>query len=166
MNTAAMEIREGAFVDWEGFENVLWERFGVNAVTLEKNGARRTLGPLRIVNDICRLIKESPEANDKICERLKWQLLKEAGFKKRYATEECAAGIFRIVMPILLAGAVDGFVSVCGRPFVNADRIYTDAICQKTTTPADRIRLLTSTLQPIGPRDLKDLKCFIAGFAN
>ena len=166
MKATTMELKEGIHVDWESFESLLCERFDVNVVTLEKGGLRRTLGPLQIASDICRLVKASPEANEKICERIKRQLLQEAGVRKRYTTDECAAGIFRIVIPILLAGAVDGFVSVCGRPFVNANRIYTDTICRTTMASGGCIRRLMSTLHPIGPRELKALRCFIAGFAN
>ena len=166
MGTEAMVLREGTQVDWAGLEHLLHERFGVNAVTLQKNGARRTQGEVLLANEICRLIKQNLKAQEKICESLKQRLLNEAGVRKRYATDECDAGMYRVVVPILMVGDIEGFVSVCGRPFLSADRIYTDYISRTTEADESRIQSLLPNLHPITPRDLKEIRHLIGGFAH
>lgn len=166
MKASVLELQPGDSVNWSDFEQSLHDRFGVNAVALQPNGERRTQGALLPANDICRIIKESLKAESAICATLKRRLLHTVRTRKRYAADECDAGIYRLIMPVLLADAIEGFISVCGRPFSTTDRLYPETIHRATAEGERRIRSLLPTLRPIGPRELKEIRLFISEFAH
>ena len=166
MTPKALFLQKNTKVDWEGLEHSLHEHFGVNAVTLKKNGQRITAGDLSWANDLCALIKKNPTGSSKICDTLKMYLIHEAQERRRYAKEECAAGIFRIVVPIIRINQIEGFISVCGRPSTNADRIYTFYIHKTIDEDEEKIKDLLASLAPIGPRTIKEMKRFITGYIH
>ena len=70
------------------------------------------------------------------------------------------------VLPIIQNDAIDGFVNICGRPFCNAERIYTDYIRKTIDVDEDTIRRMLPCLKPIDPRTLREMKRFISGYIN
>ena len=80
--------------------------------------------------------------------------------------DECFAGIYRIMMPVLCKDEkeIEGFISACGRPFISCDRVY--CCCIKDTLELDEqvVQDLLARLRPMGPRTLKDMKEYIRGF--
>lgn len=166
MKTKALVLQKRDEMDWSGFEQALHDRFGVNAVTLTVNGARKTAGEILWANGLCALIKTNPKGAKRICSIIQWLLMRKAAAGRRYATDECAAGIYRLMVPIVVQDELDGFVSVCGRPFSTADRIYSEYIHYITDEDKEKIEDLLSSLQPIGPRTLKEMRQFISGVAH
>lgn len=166
MVVRAMILQEIACVDWDAFERSLHERFGVNAVTLDKNGNRRTAGDIPWANDLCTQIKMHRKGAERICDTLKQYLMVEADAKARVVTDECAAGMYRMMVPIIRGKSLIGFVIVCGRPFLTADLIYTDDIHRTIGTDAETIREILPSLDPIGPRTLNEMKRFISDYAH
>ncbi len=152
-------------VDWSGFELDLWERFGVNAVMYRADGTRRTTGTTLLANEICARIKKNPEAERKICSTMKAYLLRQAKARGNHAAGECTAGMYRILLPVTRNGVMEGYVSVCGRPFANKDRIYTDYIHQVTGVDEQMLQGLVSTLCPLDHRGINEIKSFVASYS-
>ena len=165
MDTKSLMLPVGARIDWSRFEKLIHERFGVNAVTLDKNGRRITEGPVLWANGLCELIKNNPNAKKIICDALQQHLIREAQAKRRYVTGECSAGIYRRLFPIIQGCEIDGFVSVCGRPFSTCRLMYVDYIHKATGAERERIEKLISTVIPIGPRSIKEMTCFVTSEA-
>lgn len=151
-----------AEVDWGTFEKSLVRRFGVNAVSFDKNGDRRTPDDGAAANDICRLIRSDASGLELICGKIQRIMNRRARVQKRGVAEECLAGMFKITVPILGSDTVDGFVSVCGRPYYSSDRIYTETIARIIGEDEARIRCLLATLIPIDARTIKALSRHIA----
>ncbi|MCF8079857.1 MAG: hypothetical protein K9K88_11310 [Desulfobacterales bacterium] len=95
MRTKAMVLQKTRELDWGEFEKSLHDRFGVNAVTLNVNGDRKTAGQILWANGLCALIKTNPVGARKICGIIQQALMREAVVRRRYAADECAAGIYR-----------------------------------------------------------------------
>jgi ligand-binding sensor protein len=166
MTPKALFLQKHSKIDWEGLEHSLHEQFGVNAVTLKKNGYRITAGDILLANNICALIKRNPKGASIICDTIKEYLIHEAQSRRRYTTEECAAGIYRIVVPVIRINEIEGFVSVCGRPFSNTDRIYTYYIHKTIDEDEEKIKDLLASLNPIGSCTIKEIKHFITSYAH
>ncbi|MFH1985975.1 MAG: PocR ligand-binding domain-containing protein [Pseudomonadota bacterium] len=162
MKLNAMVLDENSDVDWISFERSLAGRFGVNAVTFRGDGGRRTPDDGAAANDICRLIRSDAVGFEMICGKVQRIMNQSARIKKRGVAEECLAGMFKIVFPVMVADAVDGFVSVCGRPYYSLDRIYTEAIARTIGEDEARIRGLLATLVPIDARTIKAISRHIA----
>lgn len=152
-------------VDWYDFEHTLWERFGVNAVVFQPDGDRRTSGNVLLANDLCALIKKNQEAEQKICNNLKKRLMHKVRVCRKYAANECAAGMYRIMLPVIRNSEIEGYVSVCGRPFTNSNRIYTDYIQRVTGVDRETIQGFIPTLCPLGPQAVKEIKQFVTAYA-
>jgi ligand-binding sensor protein len=160
-------IKHGSHrIDWHHFEQSLYDRFAVNAVTLTLNGTRKTSEDVPWANELCALIKTHPNGADKICNRLLKILLQAAQSKKKFVTGECAAGMNKWVLPIIQEDEIDGYVNICGRPFCNADRIYTEYISKTIELDAETIKKLLPCLKPIDSCTLKEMKCFIKSYLN
>ena len=166
MQAKAMILKEVTDIDWRQLEGSLYDLFGVNAVTLKKNGIRRTSGDIRLANDLCALIKTHPNGASRICDRILKILINETKAKKTLAIDECAAGMNKFVFPIIQNDELIGFINICGRPFLNTNRIYTDYIGETIDVKTDKIKKLSFTLRPIGPRTVKEMKHFIASYVN
>lgn len=166
MKAKALVLQKNIEIDWNDFEESLHDHFGVNAVTLKKNGARRSAGDILWANGLCALIKTNPKGASKICDTIQKHLIYEAEARRRYATDECAAGIFKIVVPIIQKDEIEGFVSVCGRPFLNTDRIYTYYIHKTIDADEEKIEKLLPSLNPIDPRTIKEMKHFITTYVQ
>ena len=164
MEASAMILSDSKHIDWHHFEASVYDRFAVNAVTLTRTGERKTEGDVPWANALCALIKTSPNGADRICNKLLKVLLQAAREKKNFITGECAAGMNKWVLPIIQDDEVDGFVNICGRPFCNAERIYTDYISQTVDVDAETIQKMLPCLNPIDPRTLKEMKQFIKGY--
>jgi hypothetical protein len=92
--------------------------------------------------------------------------LQAAQSKKKFVTGECAAGMNKWVLPIIQEDEIDGYVNICGRPFCNADRIYTEYISKTIELDAETIKKLLPCLKPIDSCTLKEMKCFIKSYLN
>ena len=166
MRTNALILRNGTDIDWHLFEKSLHDHFGVNAVTLDRSGARKTAENIVWANSLCALIKAHPDGAKKICNRLLEILIQAVKTKKAYAMDECAAGMNKIVFPIIQNEEVNGFINICGRPFSNTDRIYTDYIQKTIHADAEEIQKLLPTVTPIDPRTIKKMKHFVTSYAQ
>lgn len=166
MKTKALVLQRRGEMDWCRFEQALHDRFGVNAVTLTMTGDRKTAGDILWANSLCALIKTNPKGAKKICGIIQQVLMREAAARRRYATDECAAGIYRLMVPVVVEDELDGFVSVCGRPFSTADRIYTEYIHRTIDEDEEKIKALLSSLRPIRPRTVKEMRQFISGVSH
>jgi len=164
METSGMILPDHKKIDWHDFEATLYDRFAVNAVALNRTGERKTEGDVPWANDLCAMIKTNPVGADRICSKLLKILLKAAEEKGTFITGECAAGMNKWVQPIIQHDEIDGFVNICGRPFCNAERIYTDYISKTIEVDEETIRKMLPCLNPIDPRTLKDMKRFIKGY--
>ncbi len=166
MRAKALMLPKNSDIDWSHFEKTLHDRFDVNVVTLKKNGVRKTSGDVRWANELCALIKTNPNGASRICDRILKNLINETKATKAFTTGECAAGMNKIVLPIIQNDELNGFVNICGRPFINTDRIYTDYIGETTNVEVEKIRKLLSALRPIDPRTVKTMKHFITSYVN
>jgi hypothetical protein len=166
MENSAMILADGKAIDWHRFEASLYDRFAVNAVTLTRTGERKTEGDVPWANALCALIKANPIGADRICNKLLKILLQAAREKRNLITGECAAGMNKYVLPIIQDDAIDGFVNICGRPFCNAERIYTDYISKTIAVDEETIRKMLPCLKPIDPHTLKEMKRFIKGYLH
>ena len=164
MEPRALVLQHGKDIDWEGLERSLHDRFGVNAVTLEKDGDRRTSGAILWANELCALIKASPKAERRICDTVRQCLIRKAGASKATACDECAAGMYEILVPVIQMDEIDGFVGVCGRPYLDIDRIYTAYIHRIIDVDPEKINELLPSLKPIDPRTIKEIKHFITSY--
>ena len=166
MTDKALVLDERAEVDWVDFEHSLHDHFDLNAVTLKKDGHRQTEQDIIWANKLCALITTNPEGANRICDPMKRYLIHKAGTNRRCAADECAAGMYRIIVPIIRNNDIEGFVSVCGRPFSNTDRIYIDYIHRTIDENEEKIEELLSSLNPILPRTIKKLKLFITSYVQ
>jgi len=164
MKSSAMILPDSKQIDWPVFEASLYDRFAVNAVTLNRTGERKTEENVPWANDLCALIKTNPNGSDRICNKLLKILIRAAEAKGTFITGECAAGMNKWVLPIIQGDELDGFVNICGRPFCNAERIYTDYISKTIAVDEVTIQKMLPCLNPIDPRTLKEMKRFIKGY--
>lgn len=164
METSAMILPDSKQIDWHRFEASLYDRFAVNAVTLTRTGERKTQGDVPWANELCALIKTNPNGADRICDKLLNILLRAARDKRDVIAGECAAGMNKWILPIIQDDEIDGFVNICGRPYCNADRIYTEYISKTVEVDATAIEKLLPCLKPIDPRTLKEMKRYIKGY--
>ncbi len=116
MGAKALMLPKNSDIDWSHFEKSLHDRFGVNVFTLKKNGVRKTSGDVRWANDLCTLIKTDPNGASRICDRVLKYLLNETKIKRTATTNECAAGMNKIVLPIIQNDEINEFINICGRP--------------------------------------------------
>jgi ligand-binding sensor protein len=151
-------------MDWHDFEQSLYDRFAVNAVTLTRNGERKTSGDVPWANDLCALIRTNPNGADRICNKLLGILMHAVRTRRDVMAGECAAGMNKWVLPIVQDDQLDGFVNICGRPYCNAGRIYTEYISKTLAVDMDTIEGMLPCLKPIDPRTLKDMKRYIKGY--
>jgi ligand-binding sensor protein len=165
MREKALVLPKNTQIDWGNFEKALWKKFGVNAVAYTSDGHRRTRGDINLVNGICYRIKKNPAGARRICDDVLGYMNHEARAKKRYITEECDAGMYKIVVPVIQEDELEGFVSTCGRPYVNSDRIYIDYIHETIDVDRAEIEQLLASLEPIRPRTVKAMIAFIASYA-
>lgn len=166
MQSSTLVLHSHAGLDWHRFEQSLYDRFAVNAVTLSKTGERKTGGEVPWANKLCAMIKTNPNGADKICNKLLKILLHAARTKKEGTAGECAAGMNKWVLPIIQNDEIDGFVNICGRPWCNADRIYTEYISKTLDVDMETIEEMLPCLKPMDPRTLKEMKRFICGYVN
>jgi ligand-binding sensor protein len=165
MKQKVLVLGKGKKIDWDVFEKSLHRMFGINAVAYDKTGARKTSGDIEIANDICDLIKKHLRGASQICAAVQDFMMHEARLKKRYITEECAAGMYRIMVPVIKDDEIEGFVSACGRPFISSDRIYTHYIHNTIDEEEAKILKLLSTLDPINPRTIKNIIRYITSYS-
>lgn len=166
MEIRALVLQHGTDINWEGLERSLHDRFGVNAVTLEKNGDRRTTGTILWANGLCALIQTSPKAERRICDTVRQCLIRKVSASKATACDECLAGMYEILVPVIQIDEIDGFVGVCGRPYLGAERIYTEYIHRTTDVDLEKIKELLTSLKPIDPRTIKAIKQFITTYRS
>ena len=166
MKAAALIIDDVRRMDWHHFEQSLYDRFTVNAVTLSKEGKRKTVGNVPWANDLCALIKTNPNGAERICKKVLEVLMYAARTQKALMTGEFSAGMNKWVLPIIQDDEIDGYVNICGRPFCNAERIYTEYISKTIDVDMETILKLLPCLNPIKPRTLKEMRQFIAGYAR
>ncbi len=166
MEPKALMLQKVTDMDWNHFEKTLHDDFDVNVVTLEIDGTRKTAGDILWANDLCALIKTNKEGATKICDRLLKILIRIVKAKKAFAMDECAAGMNKIVFPIIQDGEIKGFINICGRPFSNADRIYTDYIQETIGADTEEIKRRLSSLTPIDPRTFKKMKYFFTSHSQ
>jgi len=166
MVAKALVLKVNAQMDWAAFERSVHDRFGVNTVVLQKNGDRCTAEAILWANEICERIKRHKKGSDRICDTLRRYLMHEAEVNKRFTAGECAAGMYRMIAPVIRNDEIEGFVSLCGRPFLSVDRIYTDYIHRTIDTGEEIIKELLFSLKPIGPRTIKEMKRFITGYTH
>ena len=166
MRPKALILQKVTDIDWNLFEESLHDRFGVNAVTLEIDARRKTSGDMLWANELCALIKTNKAGARKICDRLLKILIHAVKAKKAYVADECAAGMNKIVFPIIQDDEIKGFINICGRPFSNADRIYTDYIKETIDADAQEIKKRLASLTPIDPRTFKKMRQYITSHSR
>lgn len=166
MVAKALVLKEMAHMDWVAFERSVHDRFGVNTVVLQKDGDRCTAEEIIWANKICERIKNHKKGSDRICDTLRRYLMHEAEVNKRFTAGECAAGMYRMIAPIIRNDEIEGFVSLCGRPFLSVDRIYTEYIHRTIGMDEETIKSLLPFLNPIGPRTIKEMQRFITAYAH
>jgi ligand-binding sensor protein len=164
MTAKALVLDASTEMDWAALEQSLHAHFDVNAVTLDRKGERLTAHEIRWANALCAIIKTHPKGVSRICEPVKRYLIYEAEAKMRCAAEECAAGMYRIVIPVIRKNDIDGFISVCGRPYSSHDRIHTFYIHKIIDEDEEKINGLLSSLKPINYYTIKEIKQFITDY--
>ncbi len=164
MREKALRLCTGTEIDWNFFEETLHRKFNVNAVTFDKDGARKTLGGVKWANSLCRMIKENPTGASQICAVAQNNMSREAGLKRECITEECDAGMYKIVVPIIKDDEIDGYISACGRPFSTIGRIDSFYIHKVTGMDEKEIKKLLSTVHPIDPRIISEIKEYVTSY--
>jgi ligand-binding sensor protein len=165
MKQKALVLGHGTEIDWAFFEKSLHRKFGVNAVAYDGDGDRRTTGDIDTANDICYLIKNHLKGARQICAAIQSFMNHKARVSKRYVTEECMAGMYKIVVPVLQDDRIQGFVSTCGRPFISPERVYTNYIHHTIDAAEADIIALLSTLDPIDPRTIRAIIGYITSYS-
>ena len=160
MKTKTLMLDPEERIDWGRFEHLVQDRFHVNAVAYDSCGRRRTVNS-SWANGLCRLIKRHPKARMLICDALQQSMIRTARATRQYVTDECAAGIYRRLFPILQHIHLDGFFGVCGRPFSTRRLMYSEYINRITGVLNEDIDDLISTLEPISPRCIREMTDFI-----
>ncbi len=85
-------------------------------------------------------------------------------FNERPGISYSLRGMNKWILPIIQNDEINGFVNICGRPYCNADRIYTEYISKTVEVDATTIEKLLPCLKPIDPRTLKEMKRYIKGY--
>jgi ligand-binding sensor protein len=165
MKQKALVLGHGTEIDWALFEKTLHRKFGVNAVSYDKDGDRRTSVEVDTANDICHLIRNHLKGARQICAAIQSFMNHKARVNKRYVTEECLAGMYKIVVPVLQDDHIQGFVSTCGRPFISPERVYTNFIHHTIDAAEAEIIALLASLDPIDPRTVRDIVGYITSYS-
>ena len=160
MKTKALMLASDDIVDWDRFEQMIHGRFQVNATAYDGYGRRRTTSRLW-ANGLCRLIKSHLKARKLICDTLQQAMISRARVTRRYVTDECSAGIYRRLFPILRDLRVNGFLGICGRPFSTRRLMYPDYIHKITGVGNAEIENLISGVAPISPKKILEMTDFI-----
>lgn len=160
MRLKSLILKPDIHIDWDRFERLIHDKFDVNAVSFNRYGLRRTISQ-EWANSLCDLIKAHSKAGEQICNALQQSMLKRARLKREYVTDECAAGIYRRLFPVMQGLEIEGFFGVCGRPFSTTGLMYPEFISKLTGKRIPHIGELISSLKPIGPKRIKEMTCFI-----
>jgi hypothetical protein len=160
MKTKTLMLAPDERIDWDRFEQLIQDRFQVNAVAYDNYGRRRT-GNRLWANGLCELIKTHPKAKTLICDALQQSMIRKARATRQYVTDECTAGIYRRLFPILQDLHLNGFFGVCGRPFSTRRLMFPEYIHKITGALNTEIEDLISSVKPISPRRIREMTDFI-----
>lgn len=164
MKNKILSLKKDADMDWHLLERMLYEKYHVHALAIDREGGRRTHGEIVWANSLCSLLKASPVGEDRIWSMTQRCMCCDARTGKCCVREECPAGLIKIVVPILVEENVEGFVCVGGRPYVSTDRIYTDKIQRIIGLDKEEIQKCLTTIKPIDYRTIKDIMTCITSF--
>ena len=164
MKNKMLSLKKGADIDWHLLETLLHQKFHVHALTIDREGDRRTHGEIVWANSLCSLIKASPVGEDRFWSMTQRRMCCDARRGKCSVREECPAGLIKIVVPIIIENNVEGFVCVGGRPYVSTDRIYTDKIQSDIGLEEEEIQQCLATIEPIDYRTIKEIMTCITSF--
>ncbi len=164
MKNKTLSLKKHADIDWGFLESMLHENYHVHALTIDREGGRRTHGKIVWANKLCSLLKASPVGEDRVWSMTQRSMCCDARAGKCCVRDECPAGLIKIVVPIVIENNIDGFVCVGGRPYVSTDRIYTDMIQRVIGLDEEEIQKCLTTIQPIDYRTIKEIMACITSF--
>ena len=98
---------------WAKLEDDIFERSGLNSAVYDVDGIRIN-STLRFPNRLCPEIKSNPKGQSFICATAHMNLANMARQSGDAVIEECDAGLFKLVVPIIVDGTFLGAAGGCG----------------------------------------------------
>jgi ligand-binding sensor protein len=99
--------------EWLELEKQIYNMFGLNAAVFNKDGFRIT-DYKNWANRLCPVIKGNEKGQSFICAVANQNMMAQAKDTKKPVTDECDAGLVKIVIPIFAGDEFLGIAGGCG----------------------------------------------------
>jgi ligand-binding sensor protein len=98
---------------WVELEKEIHNRHGLNAAVLDKDGIRIT-DYRNWANRLCPVVKSNEKGQSFICAVANQNMMAQAMETRKPVTEECDAGLVKLVVPIFVGDEFLGIAGGCG----------------------------------------------------
>jgi len=98
---------------WVELEKEIHNRHGLNAAVLDKDGMRIT-DYRNWANRLCPVVKSNEKGQSFICAVANQNMMAQAMETRKPVTEECDAGLLKLVVPIFVGDEFLGIAGGCG----------------------------------------------------
>jgi len=98
---------------WVELEKEIHNRHGLNAAVLDKDGMRIT-DYKNWANRLCPVVKSNEKGQSFICAVANQNMMAQAMETRKPVTEECDAGLLKLVVPIFVGDEFLGIAEGCG----------------------------------------------------
>ncbi|MFC1505022.1 PocR ligand-binding domain-containing protein [Thermodesulfobacteriota bacterium] len=144
---------------WVALETEIHQKFGVDTNVFNTDGVRISEFK-EWVNRLCPAIKATDKGQSFICAVAHMNLAVQARNTRQAVIEECDAGLFKLVVPIIINEEFLGAIGACGMLLDDgeADSFLINKI---TDIDEDQVELLASDLAQMSSESAQALSQFI-----
>ncbi|MFH1985976.1 MAG: PocR ligand-binding domain-containing protein [Pseudomonadota bacterium] len=136
---------------WQKFEAELFDHFFLNCTVYNDSGIGIT-GKPNWCNALCPEIKSNPNSLATICAAGNQFFMAEARNTGKPVIDACDAGMLKIAVPVVVAGAFLGTAGGCGR-LPEGGKVDTFIIQKTTGLDESAITALSGGLKPMTPSE-------------
>jgi ligand-binding sensor protein len=144
---------------WKELEKEFAARSGLTAVAFDAGNGRLTDATIW-ANELCPVIKGNPDSANQICSVAQQNMAAICKKTGRPVLEECDAGMFKLLVPIIVDGEFAGTMGGCGRLLVDGE-LEVDYIAEATGKPPEEIERLGSSVVTLSQEDAEALVQFL-----
>jgi ligand-binding sensor protein len=145
--------------NWVEFEQEIANRFGLDANVFNAEGVRIS-DFKNWINKLCPAIKDTDKGQAFICAVAHMNLAAQAKQSGQAVIEECDAGLMKIVVPIIVDGALLGAVGACGVLLDNGE-VDTFLVNKITEIDEDRVEQLSESVGTIDTATAEAVVAFL-----
>lgn len=145
---------------WKELEKEFATRSGLTAAAFDAENGRVTDATVW-ANELCPVIKGNPASANQICSIAQQNMAAICRKTGRPLLEECDAGMFKLMVPIIAGGEFVGTMGGCGRLLADGE-LEVDYIAEATGKPPREIERLGSSVATLTQDEAEALAHFLA----